>query len=292
MTDRPPDASGHPSRRRICTQLAGLGSLVVAGCTPLQALNGLAPNRLAEAGIAYGPDPRQRLDVYRPKGQGPFPVAMFVYGGSWEFGDRAMYRFVGAALAAAGFLTIIPDYRLYPEIRYPDFLQDCALAFAWTRRETPGLGGGTERAWLIGHSAGAYNVAMLTLDPRWLAGAGLSTAADLRGTVALAGPYDFLPIRSPTLRLIFAPAVPATESQPIDHVDGRAPPMLLLAGRSDRTVDPGNTTRLAARIRAAGGLVQERLYSGVDHRTIIGAFGPPFGFLAPSLRDSLAFMRG
>jgi acetyl esterase/lipase len=288
-------SSGRVQRRGFC--VAGLASLL-GGCSVVGTLNALAPQRLLRADIAYGSDARQRLDVYRPNGEGPYPVAIFIYGGNWDSGDRAMYRFVGGALAAAGFLTVIPDYRVFPQARYPDFLVDCAAAVAWTRREAPGLGGVAGAPWLIGHSAGAYNVAMLTLDPRWLGGVGLAPGADIRGTVGLAGPYDFLPLHDAELEAIFAPAVPLASSQPINHVSGdqaspsRAPPMLLLAGQADTTVEPANSTRLAARIRAAGGAVQERLYPGIDHKEIIGAFAGPLRFLAPSLRDSVAFMHG
>ena len=284
-------ACGLP-RRGLGRRMMGAGTVLslLGGCSVVGTLNALAPERLWRDGIAYGPEARHRLDIYRPAGDGTFPVVVFLYGGNWDSGNRAMYRFVGGALAAAGFITVIPDYRLYPQIRYPDFLTDCAAAVAWTRRGGPEIGGDGAPPWLIGHSAGAYNVAMLTLDRRWLQGAGLAPEADLRGAVALAGPYDFLPLHDPELEAIFAPATPLASSQPINHVAGGAPPMLLLAGREDTTVRPENTVRLADRIRSAGGTAEERLYPGIGHTEIIGAFAGPLHFLAPSLRDSLAFM--
>ena len=109
--------------------------------------------------------------------------------------------------------------------------------------------------------------------------------------MGLAGPYDFLPFGTAMLRDLFAPARTPADTQPIAHADGRAPPMLLLAGRADRTVDPANSVRLAARIRERGGLASVELYGGVDHREIIGAFAPALRFLAPSLADSARFMR-
>ena len=277
-------------RRRL--GLAVGSASLLAGCSPVAVLNALAPDRLAADGIAYGDADRQRLDVYRPAGPGPFPVAMFVYGGDWSAGDRAMYRFVGGALAAQGILAIVPDYRLYPQVRFPVFLADNAAAFAWTRREAARFGGDGRPPCLIGHSAGAYNVAMLTLDARWLRGAGLEPARDIRRTVGLAGPYDFLPFDTAMLRDLFStdPAG-AADTQPITHADGHNPPMLLLAGSADRTVDPANSLRLAARIRAAGGAAATRIYPGVDHREIIGAFAEPLRFLAPSLADSVRFIR-
>ncbi len=266
--------------------------LLAGGCSPVDIVNTLAPDRLVATSLAYADGPRHRLDVYAPGAgkAGPSPVVLFLYGGSWDSGSRAMYRFVGGALAAQGFVVVIPDYRLYPEIRYPAFLQDCAAALDWTRRHAGRFGGDARPPFVMGHSAGAYNAAMLALDPRWLAGVGRTPRADLRGLVGLAGPYDFLPLDSDELRAIFAPGVPLRSTQPIAHVDGAGPPALLLAGTADRIVRPGNTMRLAAAIRARGGTVATRLYPGIGHIEIIGAFSGALRFLAPSLRDCAQFM--
>ena len=78
---------------------------------------------------------------------------------------------------------------------------------------------------------------------------------------------------------------------PISFVDGHQPPMLLLTGTADTTVRPGNTTRLAERIRQAGGSVEERYYKGIGHIEIIGAVGRPLRFLAPTLDDTVSFVR-
>jgi acetyl esterase/lipase len=269
---------------------AGLGalSLLATACSPLGLLNGMAPKRLSARNISYGAGGRHSLDVYVPTGaRGAAPVVVFLYGGNWDSGAKEDYRFVGGALAAAGFVTIIPDYRLYPEVVFPAFLDDCAAAFAWACAHAADYGG-SERIFLMGHSAGAYNAAMLALDPSYLARAGASLP--LAGTVGIAGPYDFLPVQTAELKAIFGqpPTPPAT--QPINHVDGRNAPMLLLAGATDTTVLPRNTQRLAARIRAAGAPVQSRIYPGIDHKEIIGAMGVPFRFLCPTYRDATGFI--
>jgi acetyl esterase/lipase len=276
------------SRRALPVGALGLLGLATSACSPLGVLNGLAPRRLAARDLPYGPDRRQRLDIYVPDGlKTTAPVVVFFYGGGWDSGSKDLYRFVGGALAAHGFVTIIPDYRIYPAVRYPAFLDDCAAAFAWSADHAREYGG-NDRLYLMGHSAGAYNAAMLALDGRYLSRAGSRVMPV--GTVGLAGPYDFLPLESAELRAIFGfPTSPDT--QPITYVDGRNAPMLLLAGTSDTTVLPRNTTRLAARIRAAGGPVSARLYPNVDHREIIGAIGQPFRFLAPTLPDTITFLR-
>ena len=264
--------------------------LTAAGCSPVQILNGLAPSRLVADGVAYGGNPRQKLDVYAPSGTaGPYPVVVFLYGGGWNSGDRAMYRFVGGALADHGLVTVIPDYRVFPEVRFPSFLEDNAAALRWTRDHIDTYGGAPGPFFLMGHSAGAYNAAMLALDPAWLGAVGMDRAG-LRATIGLAGPYDFLPLHSDELRTIFGPPAQLRRTQPINFVDGKASPMLLVAGDNDTTVDPANSTRLAARIRQAGGAVEERFYPGIQHEELVGSIGMPLRFLAPTLRDCLSFM--
>ena len=276
----------------LAVPTALLSCVPLAGCSPAAMLNALAPDRLAASGVAYGPDPRQRLDIYRPEGVGPFPVAVFLYGGGWVAGARDMYRFVGGAFAARGILTVIPDYRLYPQVRWREILADCAMAFAWTRFHATAFGGNGAAPSLIGHSAGAYNAAMLALDPALLAAVGLSPPHDIAHAIGLAGPYDFLPLDTEQLRGIFGPGPATAATQPITYVDGHNPPMLLLAGSADHTVRPANTARLAERIRLCGGPVRDRIYRGVDHLEIVGAIGRPLHGLAPTLDDCLVFMRG
>jgi acetyl esterase/lipase len=280
------------ARRRILGATGIGAALLGAGCSPVEMLNVLAGKCRIERDIAYGPDPRHRLDVYVPASAGPHPALMFLYGGNWDSGSRAMYRFVGTAFAARGFLTVIPDYRLYPAVRFPVFLEDCARAFAWTRREADQYGGaGMPR--LLGHSAGAYNAAMLALAPDYLGAFGLAPRRDIHSMVGLAGPYDFLPLHSAELRRVFGASgdgmAPAA-TQPVTFADIRSPPMLLMAGTADTVVDPGNTRRLAARLQAAGARVETRFYPGVGHREIIGAIAPVLRFLAPTLRDCVAFL--
>jgi acetyl esterase/lipase len=220
--------------------------------------------------LAYASGDRAHFDVYAPRHPGPrAPVAVFLYGGSWQSGSKALYEFVGRSLASRGIVTIIPDYRVYPEVRYPAFLRDNALAVAFAKRHAADWGGAPDRLFLIGHSAGAYNAAMLALDRRWLGEVGLDSSRDLAGVVGLAGPYDFLPLRDATLKIIFGPENQRPDTQPINHVEGHAAAMLLLAGDRDGTVDPGNSTRLAAAIRARGGTVSARLYPRQGHVSLL-----------------------
>jgi acetyl esterase/lipase len=254
-------------------------------------LNGLAPERMSGEAIPYGSLPRQKLDLYQPAPETPSPpMVVFLYGGGWTEGSRAMYRFVDAALAERGCIVAIPGYRLFPEARFPAFLQDCVLAARWARDNRAMLGADPNRLFLMGHSAGAYNAAMLALDRRWLGAVGMQPGRDLAGAIGIAGPYDFLPLRA-DLQPVFGPPEGWPATQPIAFADGANPPMLLLQGEADETVDPGNARRLAERIRAHGGPVDTRFYPGVGHSSIVGALSGALRFLAPTLRDSLAFMQ-
>lgn len=266
----------------------------LAACSPLSVVNAVSPGGAVQAtsALRYGQDARNTLDVYRPAaGAQNAPVIVFFYGGNWVSGKRQDYAFVGRALAARGFVVVIPDYRLYPQVRYPDFLVDGAAAVTWTVREIAAHGGDPKNIYLMGHSAGAYNAAMLALDPRWLEQQGM-TRSMLRGWIGLAGPYDFLPVQNPTTKPVFnAPDTPP-DSQPLSHVSDLAPPALLIAANNDKTVNPvRNTGGMAAKLRAAHVPVQEVYYDGVSHTTLVASLSTSLKKLAPTLDAVEAFVR-
>jgi acetyl esterase/lipase len=262
----------------------------VAGCSPASPLNFLARREgLDVSSVSYGGGPRQTLDIYRPRDLEAAPVVVFFYGGSWQGGTKETYRFVATSLAQEGYVVVVPDYRVYPEVRFPAFLEDGAQVVGWVGQNAKAFGGDPDRVILMGHSAGAYIAAMLAFDGQWLGSVGLDPRRDVAGLIGLAGPYDFLPIRDPILQIIFGGADhPIT--QPITFVRGGEPPALLLTGRSDTTVEPGNSARLAAKLRAGGSDVREIVYRGVHHLSILGAFAPVLRFMAPALSDVGAFI--
>ena len=178
---------------------------------------------------------------------------------------------------------------LVPPARFPTFVEDAARAVRFARKSAAQWGGDPARLVLMGHSAGAYIAAMLSFDPQWLGQVGLNSQTDLAGFIGLAGPYDFLPIQSRTLRTIFGGAN-RTETQPISFVTGKEAPALLITARRDRLVSPVNSRRMAAQIHAHGGVAEERTYGGVGHLTLIGAFAPGLRVLAPVLRDVTQFV--
>ncbi|MDE1913461.1 MAG: alpha/beta hydrolase [Pseudomonas sp.] len=266
---------------------------LLAACSPIKVLNALTPTSTftKTSSLAYGDDPRQKLDIYRPVTALPdAPVVVFFYGGSWNSGSRNDYGFVGEALASHGIVVVIADYRLYPQVRYPLFLQDGAQAVAWAYQHSAEYGGDPRKLYVMGHSSGAYNAAMLALDPQWLAGVGLSPSV-FKGWIGLAGPYDFLPIENRDVRPVFFYPDSPPDSQPINHVSQSAPPSLLIASVDDNLVNPKrNTGGLAKKLRAAGVPVEEFYFTRTSHATLVASMSRPLRWLAPVLDRVTAFI--
>ena len=282
------------------TLLAGVGSAMAgAGLGMINAVATIRGHQ-GPADIAYGSSPRQRLDVYLPGNSldeadlaGGSPLVIFIYGGSWNSGTRQDYRFAGEALAAQGFTVLVVDYRLYPQVRYPDFLHDCAQAVAYGLEHARELGADPHRVFLYGHSAGAYNVAMLALDPRWLRATG-HAPDELAGWIGLAGPYNFLPIQDEDVKPVFDWPATSPDTQPIQHVDDLARPLPVFLGAAvhDKLVFPErNSAPLAERMKTRGTDVTFKTYEHVNHGLLIGSLQWPLTAFSPVLDDTAAFMR-
>ena len=277
-------------RRSLFAMLPAL----LTACSAVDVLNATVPSdtyQRAES-LAYGPNPRQQLDVYQPKtGTKNAPMVVFFYGGSWSSGDRADYRFVGEALATQGIVTVVADYRLSPEIRYPVFLQDSAQATRWAFDNAQKYGADPSRIFVMGHSAGAYNAAMLALDKRWLGGAGLSPAK-LAGWIGLAGPYDFLPIGDRKTQIAFEWPNTPPDSQALFHASSASPPALLLAPEKDSLVNTQRSTvGMAQRLKNSGVRVESELFDTVSHVTIVAAMASILRTRAPVLERVTGFVK-
>lgn len=241
-------------------------------------------------GIAYADGSRHKLDVYAPEQRGaPAPVVFFIYGGGWSRGDRADYQFVGRALASRGFVAVIADYRLVPEVRYPGFLEDSANALRWVQDNIAAYGGDPNRLFLAGHSAGAYNAVMLALDPSFRREYGVTLP--ILGVAALSGPYDFYPFEYFEVQEAFGQAPSPEGTQPINLITAEAPPMYLATGTSDPIVRMQNTERFADRLRAQGVWVTTQYYEGFGHMEPVIAMGALWRWRMPVLDDMVSFFQ-
>jgi acetyl esterase/lipase len=259
---------------------------LLGGCSPAGVLNATVPSRgfRRESDIAYGPLPRQKLDLYLPETPRPDGKSViFFYGGSWDSGAKGNYLFVAQALASRGVTTVIADYRLYPEVRFPAFVEDAALATRWAADRV-----GLSKLFVMGHSAGAHIALMLAVDTPYLAQAGVDRTK-MAGVIGLSGPYDFLPLKSAKLIDIFGGAN-RPEMEAITFARAPLPPALLIQGMADTTVYPRNSENLAAAWRRAGAPVELKLYPGVGHIDVIAAFSDLLHKRAATREDVLAFI--
>ncbi|HEY4266137.1 MAG TPA: alpha/beta hydrolase [Micropepsaceae bacterium] len=269
---------------RFLTALLGLFG---EGRSPAMMLNLVVPRsgyRLRRD-LPYGPGPRQRFDLYLPETlPSPAPVLLFFYGGAFRTGRKSEYRVVGEAFASAGIIVAVADYRIYPNARFPGFLEDGAMALAAVHARAAEFGGDPNRIFLAGHSAGAYIAVMLAADPSYVRGA-RADPAWIRGVVGIASSYGNSPpgvVPNP----VFEGRAPA-QTQPGFFIDAKRPPMLLVSGAKDIAANLESARNLAAKLRAVASEVEEIVYPNPGHMGIILSLAPRFRHIAP-LRDDIA----
>jgi acetyl esterase/lipase len=226
--------------------------------------------------------------VYSPKDAKDRPVVVFFYGGSWTTGSRGLYRFVGAALAEKGFVTVVPDYRLYPQVKFPLFLDDGAMAVAWVQQHAQEFGGDPHRIVLMGHSAGGHEAAFVAYDRRLLEKVG-ARPEWIVGFVGLSGPYALEP-NSDVLNTIFASPYTEAQWQPVRFVTAQAPPTFLAHGTADDVVSIRHAEKLRDVLQANHVRVETQFYPDKKHADTIAGFSIPARGRTPVLEQSVAFM--
>jgi acetyl esterase/lipase len=234
--------------------------------------------------LSYGPDARNQLDIYEPKEiNKDTPIIFFWYGGSWSDGSKNYYEFIGASFARKGFITVIPDYRLYPQVKFPEFIKDGAAAIAFVNKIYPN----NKNIFVMGHSAGAHIAALLALDSNYLKE--IDIPLDLiKGFIGLSGPYDFKP--GPNIKPIFE-GIDPKHWQPIELVTGRTVQMLLFQGRYDQLVSHQNAIKLAKKVKQNGGRATLKIYRRFEHFTIILPLAGLFTWLAPIRKQIMHFIK-
>lgn len=280
-------------KKLISAALMGVAATVSSACSPVKVLNSLVPSDgyHLHANIAYGDLKRQQLDIYQPRHvNAALPVVIFFYGGSWDSGQKQDYKFVAEALASHGLLVVIPDYRVYPDVLFPEFMDDPARVAKWVKQNIQQFGGDSQRVFLAGHSAGAHIAVMLGVNAKYLAQVALKPG-DFRGVIGLAGPYDFLPLKSARLKEIFGAESEQWKSQPINFVDGSNPPMQLMVGLKDDTVWPRNTFNLAAKIQQSGGQVEVVEFPTYHHIDMAAKLAKPLRGDGSLLKHMMEFIQ-
>jgi len=275
--------------RRSLLAVLGLAPLLAA-CNTLSLFNTFTPKdeatRVARD-VPFGDDPRQKLDIYAPKGSGhDLPVLVFFYGGGWNSGSKADYVWMGHSLAALGYLVVIPDYRLVPQVLYPVFLEDNALAMKHVIAHAGAYGGNIRRLAVIGHSAGGSEAAMMALDPRYL-----GEPSPVKACVGIAGPYDFYPFDVPASKEAFGQWPRPEETQPVTYARKLDTRFLLMQSRADTVVGVHNAVNLDTRLKTAGTDVTLRLYDNLTHPDTAAVFSVPFRKKAPQRADAADWLK-
>jgi acetyl esterase/lipase len=266
--------------------------LLISGCGNSEFLVANAPTVFSRVDrrvdLAYGTDQRQKLDVYAPRGAVNRPVVIFWYGGSWIEGSKANYRFVGTALANLGFVAVLPDYRLYPQVTFPGFDEDGARAVAWVEQHAAEFGGDPTRIVLMGHSAGGHTAAFLAFNHAFLERFG-ANPKHIVGLVGLSGTYVFVP-DSDVLRAAFPPPFTENDWQPIRFVDARSPPTLLLHGLADREVLPQEAVELQEALEQAHVRVEMHMFPHRGHADTVAPFAWVARWRTPVVDEVAAFI--
>jgi acetyl esterase/lipase len=267
--------------------------LLLAGCSTTQFLVANAPTQFdridRHANLSYGPDPRQGLDVYSPRHATNRPVVVFWYGGSWVKGKKSDYRFVGTTLAERGFVVVLPDYRLYPQVSFPAFDEDGARAVAWVEQHVQEFGGDPHHIVLMGHSAGGHTAAFLAFNHEFLRKYGADPDS-IVGLVGLSGTYVLVP-ETDTEKATFPPPYTEADWQPIRFVDARSPPTLLLHGTDDREVLPQEAIELRAKMLQEHLQVELHLYPHRGHGDTVASFAPVARWRTPAVKDTITFIK-
>ena len=273
----------------LSKSMLGLVMLVTSSaCSPIKVLNAIVPDSgyKLKPDVAYGVLPRQKLDIYLPNthskntgsaklsSDAALKVIVFFYGGSWDSGEKADYKFAAEALVSQGHIVVIPDYRVYPEVLFPEFMVDPVSVAKWVKTNIDQYGGDSNKIFLAGHSAGAHIAVMMSINPKYLVKESLKPN-DFAGVIGLAGPYDFLPLKSDRLKTIFGAETEQWKSQPINFVDGKNPPMLLAVGKKDGTVWPRNSYNLAKKINENNGLVKVVEFENYGHIDMVAKLAKP-----------------
>lgn len=279
------------TRRRLLN-LGLLGGLnaALSACNTLTLFNAVTPKdgpvRRIARDVAFGDDPRQRYDVYRPGNRGDerLPIVVFVYGGNWASGSKADYSWVGHAIASMGYVCVLPDYRLVPDVRYPAFLEDVGNAVRHVVTHAADYRGDPARLALSGHSAGAYNAVMVALDRRYLGD------IPVKAVVGISGPYDFYPFDVAASRDAFGQWPNPRETQPVDHVRKLDTHFLLLHSRADTVVYIHNAVNLDKALHTVGDDCRLKLYEGLSHQDMVAALSIPFRGKGTIFADVKAFL--
>jgi acetyl esterase/lipase len=228
--------------------------------------------------LAYGADPKQKLDVYQPAAKTTgAPVFIFLHGGGFREGDRAQYGYVARTFARHGIVTVVASYRLLPAFHYPDQANDAKAIVAWVAKNIQRYGGDPGHVFVGGHSAGAMLTAQIGTNTDWLARQSLP-AGMIKGCAPISGSYnmerrssDYVP--DPAKR---------TEANPMANISHAVTRWVISAGSAEASnppIDPADSEAFAAKLRQNGAQADVLVLQGMNHSETVMALSDENGQL-------------
>jgi acetyl esterase/lipase len=271
--------------RRTLALLALLVLVLGSGCgIPVGHLNSLfdayragvwylKDSPLVVRDVPYGDDPAQKIDVYKTAGKTPAPVVIFIHGGAWQYGDQKQLAAMGKVLADRGVVAFLIDYRKYPQVTYPAFVDDTVAALNWVMAHAAEYGGDPARVVVAGHSAGAHLTVIPFTDDTFRKKLAFDPMA-IRGLVPISGPFVFAEVgehaaSQKELHNVMGGEEGYRKSEPIGYPRADLPPVLVMNGDKDDLTPLPQAERYAEALKAAGANVRFEKIAGTDHITVL-----------------------
>lgn len=238
--------------------------------------------------ISYGNDPRQKMDLYHPQNAlARDTLVVFVYGGAWRSGSKEYYTYMGKYFAQHGYVTLIPNYRLFPQVQFPDFISDIAQAIKKTESlDTVSY----TNIVLVGHSAGAHTAALLSIDSSYFRDYDIQK--NISGLIGLSGPYD-LPLNEELTPIFDTGRTDIDQTNAVTLVADAisAPPILLLHGSDDVRVSTRHTDRFTKALTKKGHMVHTFYLPNYGHIATAIAFLPVVNYFTKASEHTTTFLR-
>jgi len=236
----------------------------------------------AKLDLAYGPSPRQRIDLYPAAAPGA-PILSFIHGGYWRSRDKSEFAFIAEPFVAAGITVAMPEYDLAPAVTVGTIVEQMVAAHAWLYRHAGEHGADASRLFVAGHSAGGHLAAMMAatrwneIDPE--------LPADLvKGAYAISGVFDLMPMLHFSFNAdIRLDAASAKAMSPIEHCPAWPVPVRTAAGALESDEFRRQCRTLAERWPAS---VKGHMdVPGCHHLSVAEALADPGNALFESVRD-------
>jgi arylformamidase len=244
-------------------------------------------NYRCELNIRIGDTPREALDIYYPKGEGPFPIHIFFHGGYWKSNNKESSAYVADSLVPFGAIAVIAEYTLIPEVRMDELLRQCRQAVSWVWKNAEKIGGRQDQITISGHSAGGHITAsMLATD--WPSYDSTMPTSPLKAAVATSGLYDLSPVQLCSQNDDLNLSDEEVQNfSPINQAPKCQAKVWLPVGGDEGPEFIRQTEEMAASWAAKGVQIHSTVESGHDHFTIMNQHMDGDCDFAKRLRDHL-----